>query len=156
MRVRSAVTLALTATVVAGSLIPAHAAKKKPPITKSYSLNLTPAPVEVPLQEGACESDKREAGVNLDVKTIKVTGPGKLSVDVTGFTGDWDTAVYNAGGVVLQEGVGTSFPDNMSSQAKEVSETIRYKSKKAQTLYLRVCNYFGAPTANVKYTYVYS
>jgi hypothetical protein len=154
MRVRTAAPIALAVLVAVGPA--AHAAPKKKPITKKYTLTLNPAPVEVPLQETACQSTLRQPGVNLDVKEIKVSGPGKLKVTVTGFTGDWDTSLYSSTGQLLSEGDGTSFPDNMSTPAAGVDETLAYKSKKAQTLMLRVCNYVGAPSATVTYTYTYS
>lgn len=156
MRVRSAAPLAIAAVVAGGSLLPAQAAGTKKPLTKTYKVTLTPAPVEIPLQEGACASDLREPGATVDIKQIKVTGPGKLVVKVSGFHGDWDTSVWSSNGTSLAEGGGTSTPDAFSTPATPLTEDMIYKSKKAQTLFLRVCNYVGGPEATVKYTYTYS
>jgi hypothetical protein len=154
MRARTAAPLALVALVVAGGHASADAKPKN--LSKTYKLTLSPAPIEVPLQDTSCSSANRTKGANLDVKAIKVEGPGKLKASVSGFDGDWDMAVYSKAGVSLADGSGTSTPDAFSTPATPLSETVTYKSKKAQTLYLRVCNYVGTQNATVKYTYTYS
>lgn len=150
MRVRSAALLALAATVAAGSFVPASAAKKKP-LKKSYDLQLLPYPDAS--EATGCEGPGRTEGVNMDTEPIKVTGPGVLTVKVTEFTGDWDMAVLNAAGASVAEGAGTSTPN---TSVDPMTETLKYKSKKAQTLNLRVCNFLGGATAKVTYTYVYN
>src|SRR5260370_22530837 len=105
MRVRTAAPLALAALLVAGT----HASAEAKPqnLSKTYKLTLTPAPVEIPLQETACGSAQRTKGANLDVKAIKVEGAGKLKAVVSGFNGDWDVAVYSKSGSSLADGSGT-------------------------------------------------
>jgi hypothetical protein len=152
MRVRSAAPLALAAIVAAGSLAPAAAAPKKKPLKKTYSVQLAPSPDAS--ESTACSGDTRTADVNTDFETIKVTGPGLLSVKVTGFTGDWDVSVYNTAGAMLTEGGGTTTPETATNTAPV--ETLKYKSKKAQSLILRVCNFLGSPNATVNYTYTYN
>jgi len=153
MRLRTVAPLAVAAIVVAGLHAPAEAkAKKKKPITKEYDLTLQPFPDMT--EDTACSSELRTVGTDLDIKTIKVTGPGKLKVTITGFTGDWDTSVYGAAGA-LSEGGPTTTPDNFSTPAGEITEELTYKSKKAQTLSLRVCNFAGTQQAHVKYVYTY-
>lgn len=156
MRVRTAIALAVTVTAAAGALVPAQAAAKKKPLSGTYKVTLTPAPVEHPLDESACESDLREEGATVATKAIKVTGPGKLVVKVTGYIGDWDTSVASSNGSLLAAGSGSSTPDQMSTSATPIPESLVYKSKKAQTLKLRVCNFAGGPEATVNYTYTYS
>lgn len=153
MRVRSAALFALAATVAVGSSMPADAAakKKKKPIVKEYDLQLAPYPDAT--ETTGCEGPGRTEDVNMDNVTIKVTGPGVLTVKVTEFTSDWDMAVFNASGANVAQGAGTVTP-NTSTDPQ--TETLKYKSKKAQTLTLRVCNFLGGPTAHVKYTYVYN
>lgn len=152
MRVRSAAPLAIAAIVAAGSLAPATAAPKKKPIKKTYTLQLAPSPDAT--EATACSGDTRTADVNTNFHTIKVTGPGLLTAKVTGFSGDWDMSVYNTAGAMLTEGAGTTTPETFTNTAPV--ETMKYKSKKAQTLILRVCNFLGTPNATVSYTYVYS
>lgn len=152
MRVRSAAPLALAAIVAAGSLAPAAAAPKKKPLKKTYALTLAPSPDAS--ESTACSGETRTADVNTDFEDIKVTGPGLLSVKVTGFSGDWDMSVWNKAGAQLTEGGGTTTPETFTNTAP--TETLKYKSKKAQTLTLRVCNFLGSPNASVSYTYTYN
>lgn len=153
MRVRSAAPLALAALVAVASLAPADAAprKKKKNLTKTYNLTMTPFPEMS--ETLACSSPVREAAKQFHIEPIKVTGPGMLTVKVTKFTGDWDMAVWNSSGASVSEGSGTSTPNTSTD---EMTETLKYKSKKAQTLSLRVCNFLGSQSATVTYTYVYS
>ena len=151
MRVRSVAPLAIVAIVATGSLVPADAATKKKPIKKTYTLTLASMPDAS--EETACSGAARLDGVNMDVETIKVTGPGVLTVKVTKFVSDWDMSLYNTAGSMLTEGAGTSTPNTSTA---EQTESLKYKSKKAQTFNLRVCNFIGSPTATVSYTYVYS
>jgi type 1 fimbria pilin len=153
MRVRTAAPLALAALVAVGA--PAQAAVKAKPKPQSKTYNLTLAPSPDASEATGCSGPTRTDGVNMDVETIKVTGPGLLSVEVTGFSGDWDTSVYNAAGSQLTEGGGTGTPP-ADPTATGLKEVLKYKNKKAQTLSLRVCNFLGSPNATVKYTFVYS
>jgi hypothetical protein len=151
MRVRRAAPLALVALTVLGAThAEAAKPKKKPkPITKSYSVTALPHPY--PPSGPSC-SDSAE-GVSEHREEIKVTGPGKLVVTVTGFTGDWDSGLYDKNGNNLQMGQGSDTPNTSTDPAEEV---LKYPSKKAQTLYLDVCNFIGSPTAQVKYVYTYN
>ena len=155
MRVRSAVPLALAATVAIGSFGAADAApkKKKPPIKKTYTLQLAPDPDAS--EETACSGSLR-GETNMDIQEIKVSGPGLLTVKITDFAGDWDTSVYSKAGSMLTEGGGTTTPETLAAGETSSVETMKYKSKKAQSLFLRVCNFLGSPTATVTYTYVYN
>ncbi len=152
MRVRSAAPLALAAIVAIGSLALAEAAKKKkkPPIKKTYSLQL--APLADATETVGCDSAARTEAVNMDTETIKVTGAGVLTVKVSGFNGDWDASLLNSSGAFVASAAGTSTPNTSTTPGEDV---LKYKSKKAQTLNLRVCNFLGTPTASVTYTYVY-
>lgn len=155
MRVRSAAPLALAVIVAVGALAPAQAAPKrkaKPkPITKTYSLQLAPLPDAT--EAVGCDGAGRTEGVNMDTETIKVAGPGVLTVKVTGFNGDWDAAVLNSAGSFVAAASGTSTPNTSTTPGEDV---LKYKSKKAQTLNLRVCNFAGTPAATVNYTYIYA
>lgn len=149
MRVRTAAPLAI-AVVLAGAAVDASAAppRKPKPITKSYAVRGIPHPN--PPSGPSCSS--APAGVSEHRETIKVTGPGKLVVEVTGFIGDWDIGLFSNGEVNLAQGGGADSPNTETAP----KETLTYKAKKAQTLFLDVCNFLGSPNANVKYTYTYS
>jgi hypothetical protein len=149
MRVRRATPLALVALTVLGATHAEAAKPKKKPITKSYSVTAVPHPY--PPSGPSC-SDSAE-GTSEHRETIKVTGPGKLVVNVTGFNGDWDSGLYDKNNNNLVMGGGSDTPNTSTDPAEEV---LTYKSKKAQTLYLDVCNFAGSPTAQVKYVYTYS
>lgn len=149
MRVRTAAPLAV-AVVLTGAAVEVNAAPpaKPKPITKTYQVQGIPHPI--PPTGPSCSSSP--AGVSEVRETIKVAGPGKLVVEVTKFTGDWDIGLYGAGDVLLAQGGGAD-AGNTETNPKE---TLTFKSKKAQTFFLDVCNFLGTPTAEVKYTYTYS
>jgi hypothetical protein len=153
MRVRTAASFAVAAVALASAVAPASAAVRRPkPITGSYSLTLAPDPDAT--EAVGCEGKARQQGVNVDTRAIKVAGPGTLVVKVTGFSGDWDTAVASGSGSRVAEGGGTSTGDGAPATA--AVETLKYKNKKAQTLNLIVCNFLGSPNATVSYTFTYS
>ena len=148
MRVRTAVPLAIL--VLAAGAVNAEAApKKKPkPITKSYTVTgMLPHPN--PPTGPSCSSAPN--GVSEHRETLKVTGAGKLVVEVRGFTGDWDIGLYDKTDTNLAQGGGADSPNTETAPV----ETLSYKGKKAQTLYIDVCNFAGSPNATVKYTYTY-
>jgi len=149
MRVRTAAPLAL-AVILAGGAVDANAAPRKPkPITKSYDVTGIPHPN--PPTGPSCSSAPE--GVSEHRETLKVTGPGKLVVEVTKFTGDWDIGLYGGSGETMLAQGGGADAGNTDAAPKE---SLTYKSKKAQTLFIDVCNFAGTPNASVKYTYTYS
>lgn len=150
MRVRTAAPFAV-AVVLTGAAVEVNAAPpaKPKPISKTYQVQGVPHPV--PPTGPSCSS--APAGVSEVRETIKVAGPGKLVVEVTKFTGDWDIGLYGGSGETLLAQGGGADAGNTETNPKE---TLTFKSKKAQTLYLDVCNFAGTPTAEVKYTYTYS
>jgi hypothetical protein len=149
MRVRSAAVPLAILVLAAGAVNAEAAPKKKPkPITKSYTVSATPYPYP-PTGPSCSESTE---GATEHRETLKVTGAGKLVVEVRGFTGDWDIGLYDKAGTNLAMGAGSDTPNTDTAP----SETLTYKSKKAQTLYIDVCNFLGTPSATAKYTYTYS
>lgn len=158
---RKALPLALVAVAAAGAFAPAVAApaKAKPkPITATYSVTGVPAPLPLvggtPVESATSCMDPMLEGVSTTTRAIKPTGPGTLTVDVTGFAGDWDITLLDAKGGVLAEGAGTITGDPSSLGTANV-EKLTAKVKKAQELRIAVCNYAGGPNANVTFTYTY-
>ena len=152
MNARTATTIAL-AVVVAGGANAQAATKVRPkpkpkPIVKEYTVTATPYPNAA--ATAACDEPLEGT---FHRETIKPTGPGVLTVEVTNFYGDWDTGVFNAGGSLLREGSGTAADD---PQPEKGVEKLIYTSRKAQTLHIDVCNFAGTPTADVKLVYTYS
>lgn len=148
MRVRNVAPLVLAVVVAVG--VPAQAApKKKPkPITKTYTIIAAPNPN--PPQGPSCQA--MTDGVNGHAETIKVTGAGKLTAKVSGFVGDWDLGVYDAGGNNLAMGSGNDTGNTDTAPA----EVLSFKVKKAQTLVLRTCNFGGTPQATGTFTFTYA
>jgi hypothetical protein len=148
MQVRRVAAVATLAVVAAGAYAPATAAGRKAPVKKSYDMTLPPIPDAS--TSSACSS-KAAAGPAVHVETLTTTGPGVLSIKVTGFYGDWDMSVSDKDGVV-GEGAGTSTP-NTSTSAGE--ETFEQKFKKAATLTITTCNFAGSPQAHGEYVFTY-
>lgn len=150
MSTRKALPLALSLVVAAGALAPALAAPPKP-ISDEYDVEGVPYPI--PPTGPSC-ADPAFEGVNTTTRTIKPTGAGTLSVEVTKITGDWDIAVLNDKGAVLAQGDGTSTGD-ASGLTTDGVEKLTMKIKKGMTLNIAVCNFFGGPTAHAKYVFTY-
>src|SRR5687767_3727734 len=108
MMVRRVAAVASLALLAAGAYAPATAAPKpkKKPISKTYELTLAPL-----FTENAACSDENLEGISLHTETIKPTGPGLLSVKVTGFQGDWDIAIKDANNEEIAAGSGSSTPN---------------------------------------------
>lgn len=149
MRIRTAAPLAVAALVAVGAA--GHAAPKPKPITGSFKATLAPMPAAL----AACASPAQAEGVNKKSVPIKVAGPGTLSVKMSGFYGDWDMVLLSSTGSVLATGAGTNVDGTNSTPVAPVDETMKYKSKKAQTLTLVVCNFSGSHESTTTYTYVY-
>ena len=142
---------AAVALVSVGAHSPASAAKpkKKPPITKSYSMTLPPFPH--PLPSGtSCTLDQAK-GVFHD-ETFTTTGAGTLSAEVSGFAGDWDITVFDSEGLVGQ-GDGTTTGGGAPATAGK--DTFISSWKKGTTITVRTCNFAGSPQAKGSYTFTY-
>lgn len=146
MQIRRVATVAALAVLVAGAYAPATAGPKKKPISKTYDLELMPLWTDA---MAACANPEFE-GISVDTQTIKPTGPGFLSVKVTGYTGDWDISVKDASGTEIAKGSGNDTPN-----AGAGTETIDLKFKKAEPLQIAICNFLGTPSATASYTYTY-
>ena len=73
--------------------------------------------------------------------------PGTIKVDMTGFQGDWDLAIYQGGSLVAQSAQEASDPVD-----RPESITLKLKKTGAK-IQIRGCNFSGGPTANVKYVH---
>lgn len=148
MRTRTALCASLTVVVAAGALSPAVAAPKPKPVTKSYvATAFPPDPSHIALTEGICNTTNPTSQHN---EPFTVPFPGTLKIDMTGFQGDWDLAVYAGGSVLASSAQGLTDPIN-----RPESITVKLK-KTGQKLQIRACNFAGGPTANVKYVHTAS
>ncbi len=154
---RKALSLGLVAVVAAGAFAPAVAAPKKPkPITQSYTANGIPFPLSgtSPTDIASSCANPSLEGISTTTKSIKTVGAGVLSVEMTGFFGDWDITILDKAGAVIAAGDNAAaFGTAMSTG--DIVERALVKFKKAQEIRIAVCNFGGGPTANVKFTYTY-
>ena len=144
MRARTALAASLVLVAGVGSLSPALAGGKKS-VTKSYTATAsTPGLTNAAL--GVCHGDV--PGSNFD-QPFKAPFAGRLTVDLKGFTGDWDMAL-------VEDGTNTaeSAQDPTKQPDPQTPEHIDgYKLKKGEEVVIRTCNFSGGPTANVTYTF---
>jgi hypothetical protein len=142
MRLRTAAITSLIAVAAAGTLTPALAAPAKKPITKTYSVGpLTPDPT--PILGDICDPVSPTARHS---EPFKVPAAGRLKVDIK-FTGDWALALRDKKGARLAESDGAS---------PETPESMDVKFKKATEVLIDSCNFAGAPTASVTYTFTFA
>ncbi|HVE73944.1 MAG TPA: hypothetical protein VNA30_02490 [Mycobacteriales bacterium] len=150
MRIRTAATLGFAATLAAGVLSPAVAAPKpkpKPkPVTKSYVAQAFPPDPTHFVDGPVCNQKIKQAQHN---EPFTVPFPGTMTIDMTGFQGDWDLAIFDTDDAqVAQSAQSTSEPLDRPEQI-----VIKLK-KKGYKFFIRACNFSGGPTANVKYSHV--
>lgn len=148
MRIRHAAPLVAGLALLASS--PADAAPRRPQ-SGTVSATLLPQPVAL----SACASPAQVEGVNKKTATIKALGAGRLDVAMNGFYGDWDMVLLNTSGAVLATGAGTNIDGTNSLPNKPVTERLTYRSRRAQTMRLVVCNFSGSPNAVARWRYVY-
>jgi len=134
----------LTATVlvsIGGLVLPASAAPKRKPITKTYTATAAPSGVGLALfcTGFPTTTDKhREAFV--------APAAGKLQVTLTDAVGDWDLFLLDPSGERLVE----------SANLGPGDETFTQKIKKAGAFTILSCNGLGGPTAKVTYTFAFA
>jgi energy-converting hydrogenase Eha subunit A len=141
-----------TAALVVGALAvaavtapPALAAPKKKPITKSYDVTAaTPDPTNnVPGGYSVCAQN---VPGSFDKQTFQVPAAGTLSVELSGFQGDWDLLLEDSDDSELSYSGGSGVG---GTEATDV------RFKKAQKMSIVACNFAGTPNATVKYTFTY-
>ena len=125
------------------AVAPALAAPKpKPkPITKTWTATaVTPDPSHTGVTSGICNTTLPTAQHN---EPFAVPYAGVLKVDMTGFVGDWDLAVYQ-GDKLLAESA------QAIGDAPDTPEKITMKFKRGGAkLSIRSCNFSGGPTADM-------
>lgn len=150
MRARTALVASLTAVVAAGALSPAVAApaKKPKPVSKSYTATaFPPDPSHAGVNEGICNTTNPASQFN---EPFTVPFAGTIKIDMTGFQGDWDLAVWQGGTLLASSAQQLEEPID-----KPESITLRLKKKGAK-IQIRSCNFAGGPSAAVKYVHTAS
>jgi type 1 fimbria pilin len=153
MRKSPLVVAGLVAAVgVAAPATAAPKAKPKPkPITKTYTAT---APVPDPsnyAQQGysVCAQNVPQS---YHTTSFTAPAPGKLSIQVSEFYGDWDLLIMDGSGSELTTG-GASDVGTPQTAAVE-SATVKVKKKGAK-YQIVACNWAGSSTAKVTYTFTY-
>jgi hypothetical protein len=144
--------LALVGVVAMAALATPAGATTKKPISKTYTAT------------AAAPDPSNYAGQSYDVCAQTVPGSfdkhefaspgiGKLKVELSGYTGDWDLLITDAEGNEITSSGGS----DIGSPAAAATEAATAKIKKAkQKYYIIACNWAGASTATVKYTFTYA
>ena len=151
--------LALVGALAAAALAaPADAAPARKPITKTYQATAaTPDPTNWLSQAGAANYSVCNQVVPQSWHTHTFTAPaaGKINVKLYGFTGDWDLLITNAAGQEVSYGGSSGI--NTPNAPTAGDESVTYKIKKAKTkINIIACNWAGAATGTVKYTFTYA
>lgn len=142
MQVRRIVPLAVLAVAAAGAYLPASAATPKP-ISKSYEMSLLPV-------SAACEESATDE-IGRHSETFTAAKPGKLSVLIEGFQGDWDLTLSNADGAAVAIGGGSSTGPDLAQVGP--TERLIYKITKPGKYTVTSCNFLGSVNAKGSYTF---
>lgn len=143
---RTAALTAVALLAVGASAAPSQAAKKKPkPITKTYTAT---APMPDPSNYAGLGYSVCAQNVPQSFHEERFTAPaaGNLKVTLKDYTGDWDLLLEDGGGAELSY-----------SGASDVGapEEVYLKLKKKEQVVIVACNFAGAPTATVSYTFTF-
>lgn len=117
-------------------------AKKPKPITKSWTATaFPPDPSHITGETGGiCGTTLPMSQYN---EPFTVPYAGTLKVDMTGFVGDWDLAIWEKGRAVADSAQSTTEPIDRPEKI-----TMKFKRGGAK-LQIRSCNFSGGPTADV-------
>jgi hypothetical protein len=142
---RTAALVVASLAVAAVAAPPALAAPKKKPITKTYAVT-APAPDPSNYAMQGYSVCAQNVPSSFDKQTFQVPAAGTLAVELSGYTGDWD--------LLLEDSDDSELAAGGSSGVSDV-ESVDVRFKKAQKVSIVACNWAGAPTASVKYTFTF-
>jgi hypothetical protein len=141
MRIRTALVAATIVATGLGSLSPALAGGKKS-VTKEYDAT-APVPDPANLALGNCDGSVPQSKYEM---TLKAPFAGKLTVDMNGFTGDWDLGLFQDGSLAADSA------QDVTADPQSPEHIEGFKLKKGEEVVIRSCNFSGGPTAHMKYT----
>lgn len=147
---RTAVLLAGTVALVGIAAPQSIAAPKKKPITKTYTATaVAPDPTNfLGLATGGGYSVcAQNVPGSFHDEPFKVPAAGTLKVELTGYTGDWD--------LLLMDGAKEELAYSGLTELQGAPEVVSVKFKKATQTHIIACNWAGAPTGKVTYTFTY-
>ena len=141
---RTAALLAVTCAAVAVAAPQAMAAPPKK-FSKTYTTT-TPMPDPTNFNPSAkysvCE---QTVPGSFNTETVKIPGKGTLHVELTGYYGDYDLLLMDAD----KEELASSGQTAVQGEP----EIVDVAFKKPTTVYVVNCNWAGAPTSKVSYTF---
>lgn len=73
---------------------------------------------------------------------LKIAKPSKFTVEISGYSGDWDLTVESKTGAILGQSAGF---------VEATEETVSLKFKKPTEIVIVACNFTGGPTASGTY-----
>ena len=140
--------------VASFSAAPALAGKKKKVKTISETISATAIPFpnlssHTGTSMPGCSAGQE--GVHKLTTPLEAPGSGTLTLEMSGFTGDWDLYLFNDEGVAIARSDAAQVPDMAPPEEKIVAPLER-----GTTYELVVCNWAGAPQATAEYTFVYT
>ncbi len=115
---------------------PGVAAPKETKGTFKAAASPDPTPTAGEVCQGLTPSGRFEV-------PLKIAKPGKFTVSIKNFQGDWDLTVENKAGSVLGSSAGF---------VEATTETVTLKFKKATDIVVVACNFAGGATADGSYT----
>ncbi len=141
MRTRLVLATIPVAVVSVVAVAPSHAGPKQ--TKKSYTAAASPDPSAQALE--TCQG-LFPSGQHKEAFTNPV--PGRMSISMTGFQGDWDLCVFDKSGEMVASSTGF---------VEATTETVTFKIKKAKQQFTIVAaNFAGGPTAQVSYVFTHS
>lgn len=140
---------AMIALTMATGAVHAEAAKapREKPIKRSYQVTAFPPDPSYGLgvRQGTCNQFLAAAQNNTP---FKVPFPGVLTVDLTGFSGDWDLALYDTNGKVV-----TKSSQGLTDPVDRPEHLVAALTQVGSTYNIRACNFLGGPNATVSYVF---
>ena len=140
---RTAALLALTCATVAIAAPSALAAPAKT-FSKTYETT-TPMPDPSNYADANYSVCPQRVPGSFFDETVKIPAKGLLHVELTGYNGDYDLLLMDADKEEL------AYSGQTAVQGEP--EIVDVSFKKAATVHIVNCNWAGAPTAKVSYTY---
>lgn len=147
--------LTLTA-VLAATLAAPHAGAAKPkPVSRTYTATApTPDPTNYAspvLPAGTAVSNDYETCAqrvpgSFHAERVRIPAAGRLVVELTGYTGDWDALLLDSNKRKVTFSGSTEL---------NVRETMTATFRRATTVTIVVCNWAGGPEGTVRYTFTF-
>lgn len=142
---------AAAALVAAGGLGAPARADHKAPYKFEADVNI-PLPTHDPGGTQACGTEHPLGDQNTFTHLFNAEAPGTLTVEATGFEGDWDIGILDDKGKYIGGG------DNAAQTPPTgvgIPEKAKLRLDKPRNLVIRVCNFLGTPSGHVKIQYTY-